>query len=227
MRQNPIDRHTVHIPSRGASLPGDLAVPAGALGLVIFAHGSGSSRLSPRGVMVAGRLNDAGLATLLFDLLTPTEAMDKDNVYSIPLLAARLQTATEWAHQNRETSALPIGYFGASTGAAAALWAAADQRSGVRAVVSRGGRPDLARSRLPDVTAPTLLIVGGRDPVVLELNRGAMRQLRCEARLRIVPGAAHLFEEPGALEMVANVAAAWFGRHLGGDVRGTAQLEQA
>jgi putative phosphoribosyl transferase len=194
-------------------LAGDLTLPAGAKGVVVFAHGSGSSRHSPRNQSVARRLNRAGLATLLLDLLTRDEELDRARVFDIPLLAGRLAAATRWLRADAETARLPAGYFGASTGAAAALWAAADD-SDVRAVVSRGGRPDLAAGRLPSVQAPTLLIVGGADDVVLGLNRGAAAEMRCLAELVVVPGATHLFEEPGALEQVADQAAGWFLRHL-------------
>jgi putative phosphoribosyl transferase len=194
------------------SLPGDLRLPEGAGGLVLFAHGSGSSRASPRNVQVARTLNEAGLGTLLFDLLTRDESLDRALVFDIPLLADRLLAATWWARQ--ELPGPPIGYFGASTGAGAALWAAAEPGNDIRAVVSRGGRPDLAADRLPDVAAPTLLIVGGADPQVLELNRLAHRELRCPNELAVVAGAGHLFEEPGALERVAALASTWFARHL-------------
>jgi len=208
-----IARRDVEVASADVVLPGSLAVPAEPTGVVVFAHGSGSSRLSPRNEQVAGKLNGAHLATLLFDLLTAEEALDRRNVFDIELLARRLESATTWVAQDAEVSHLPVGYFGASTGAAAALWAAAaDMR--VRAVVSRGGRPDLARRRLTAVRAPTLLIVGGFDPVVLSLNESASELLRCECELRIVPGATHLFEEPGALETVAELARDWFAEYL-------------
>jgi dienelactone hydrolase len=198
----------------GVELPGDLSVPAAALGVVVFAHGSGSSRLSPRNLHVAEELNRAGLATLLFDLLSEEEAVERANVFDIPLLARRLQAATQWLAEQREGS-LPLGYFGASTGAAAALWAAASWELDVRAVVSRGGRPDLAASRLRLVRAPTLLVVGGVDAYVLELNRAALAELEsCEHELVVVPGATHLFEQAGALERVAELATDWFVRHL-------------
>jgi len=196
-------------------LPGDLVVPEGAVGVVAFAHGSGSSRRSPRNVWVARRLNDAGMATLLFDLLTPDEAEDRANVFDIDLLAERLIGAERWLRDQPEVTARPVGFFGASTGAAAALVAAADLGDEVAAVVSRGGRPDLAGDALPRVSAPTLLIVGGADTQVLLLNREAERRMRCERRLEVVPGATHLFEEPGALEAVADLASGWFTRHLG------------
>ena len=179
-------------------------------GLVIFAHGSGSSRLSPRNTFVAIALRQSGLATLLFDLLTEPEAADRSNVFDIALLAERLGAATDWARRSEVTSALQIGYFGASTGAAAALVAAAQRGSDIAAVVSRGGRPDLAGAALGDVTAPTLLIVGGADTEVLALNRAALGRLRCEAKLEVVPRATHLFEEPGALESVVRLAQQWF-----------------
>jgi len=197
-------------------LRGDLTVPPGASGLVIFAHGSGSSRMSPRNRMVARRLEQAGFATLLFDLLSEQEEGRRDLVFDIPLLASRLEAVTRWARANPSTSALPIGYFGASTGAGAALWAASAAGEQVRAVVSRGGRPDLAADRLPGVHAATLLIVGSRDPEVLALNRRAAQLLRAPHRVEIVEGAAHLFEEPGTLEAVAGLAADWFRAHLAG-----------
>jgi putative phosphoribosyl transferase len=207
-------RDAVEIPADGARLAGDLRLPPRAGGLVIFAHGSGSSRLSPRNIQVASALNARGLATLLFDLLTEVEAADRENVFDIPLLATRLVAATDWARRGPDVGQLPIGYFGASTGAAAALCAAADLGDGIRAVVSRGGRPDLARERLGEVTPPTLLIVGGDDRGVLELNEAAVQALRCPHELAVVPGATHLFEEPGALERVAGLAGAWFTDHL-------------
>jgi predicted phosphoribosyltransferase/dienelactone hydrolase len=203
----------VAIPADGVTLPGELAVPGGPRGAVLFAHGSGSSRLSPRNRLVAGTLREAGLATLLFDLLTEPESADRRNVFDIALLASRLEAAHRWLQREPE-GALPVGYFGASTGAAAALWAAAGLGAEVRAVVSRGGRPDLAGPRLPLVGAPTLLIVGGLDDAVLDLNREAERQLVCEHALVVVPGATHLFEEPGTLERAAAHAARWFERHL-------------
>ena len=196
-------------------LPGLLDMPEGELhGLVIFAHGSGSSRLSPRNQFVARQLHARGLATLLFDLLTDDEALDRRNVFDIPLLARRLGEAIEWQRSLTEIARVPTGLFGASTGAAAALIAAATQGDRVSAVVSRGGRPDLAGPALPLVRAPTLLIVGGADHEVLELNREAAAQMTCEHALRVVPGATHLFEEPGTLETVAKVAADWLALHL-------------
>lgn len=197
-----------------SSLPGDLAVPARARGLVLFAHGSGSSRLSERNRWVARALQRQGLATLLFDLLTPIEAQDRHHVFDITLLGQRVQEATRWARQRADTAGLPVCLFGASTGAAAALVAAADRPQDIAAVVSRGGRPDLAQGHLHRVQAPTLLIVGGDDVDVLELNHWALGQLRCTKRLEVVPGATHLFEEPGALESVAALAAEWFLTHL-------------
>jgi pimeloyl-ACP methyl ester carboxylesterase len=203
---------SVILPPHGGE--GLLGLPASqARGIVLFAHGSGSSRLSPRNLHVAGVLQQTGLATLLFDLLTEAEAEDRGNVFDIPLLAERLDSATDWAGTWPATRGLALGLFGASTGAAAALVLAA-RRGEVRAVVSRGGRPDLAAEALPRVAAPTLLIVGGADRQVLELNRQARRHLRCLSRLGIVPGATHLFEEAGALEQVAALAQAWFRRHL-------------
>jgi putative phosphoribosyl transferase len=193
--------------------PGHLTVPAGSQGLVLFAHGSGSSRRSPRNQFVADQLETAGLATLRFDLLSDEEARDRVNVFDAELLAVRLLGATRWAREHPACSDLPIGYFGASTGAAAALLATAEDRT-VAAVVSRGGRPDLAEGRLSAVFAPTLLIVGGADPQVRDLNERAARRLRCEHRLVVIPGATHLFEEPGALEAVADHASSWFRHHL-------------
>lgn len=195
-------------------LPGILTVPQDARSIVLFAHGSGSSRLSPRNRYVAEVLHGGRLATLLFDLLDEQEADDRRNVFDIELLAERLGEATEWAARREETRDLPLGYFGASTGAAAALVAAAKCPERVGAVVSRGGRPDLAQGYLERVEAPTLLIVGGCDEQVIELNRSAMELLRCEKYLDIIPGATHLFPEPGALEQVAAYASEWFERHL-------------
>src|SRR2546421_1543959 len=208
-----VDKEVV-IPAEGRQLAGHLTIPAGARGLVVFAHGSGSGRHSPRNQAVARALNDAGLGTLLFDLLSPEEEADRANVFDIPLLAGRLGAAAAWLLDQDHARALPIGFFGASTGAGAALWAAAEPDSPVRAIVSRGGRPDLAGARLESLRAPTLLIVGGRDEAVLEMNRDAARHLTCEHRIEVVPGATHLFEEPGALEAVANLAARWFLEHL-------------
>jgi len=196
-------------------LEGILVVPADASGLVIFAHGSGSSRLSPRNSFVANALNDRGLATLLFDLLTEQEAADRANVFDIPLLGARVADAVQWARDSERTRSLKIGLFGASTGAAAALVAAEQMPEAVSAVVSRGGRPDLAHDALAQVRAPTLLIVGGADHVVIELNEQAFEKLGCKKKLEIVPGATHLFEEPGTLEQVIDLAGGWFNSHLG------------
>ncbi|HLE93661.1 MAG TPA: alpha/beta family hydrolase [Sulfuricaulis sp.] len=195
---------------------GMLALPSGAKGIVLFAHGSGSGRLSPRNNYVAGVLREHGVATLLFDLLTEAEDRIYENRFDIDLLTRRLLLATQWAGQQAATRELAIGYFGASTGAAAALKAAANLEPKIRAVVSRGGRPDLALDELPRVQAPTLLIVGGNDTAVIDLNRNAYRELRAEKELKIIPGATHLFEEPGTLEQVATVAARWFERHLTG-----------
>jgi putative phosphoribosyl transferase len=197
-----------------ALLAGDLTVGERPSGLVVFAHGSGSSRLSPRNRQVASTLAARGFATLLFDLLSPVEEADRANVFDIELLAGRLAAATRWARSDAEVGRLPVGYFGASTGAAAALCAAADLGGGISAVVSRGGRPDLAGDRLGAVTAPTLLIVGGNDWGVIELNEQAAEMLQCEHELAVVPGATHLFEETGALERVSELAADWFERHL-------------
>lgn len=196
------------------NLGGILAVPPDACGLVIFAHGSGSSRFSPRNTFVAETLQSRGFATLLFDLLTEREAMNRRNVFDIPLLGSRVAEAVSWATSHPDTAHLPIGLFGASTGAAAALVAAAEQPAEVKAVVSRGGRPDLAGQALFRVEAPTLLIVGGHDYEVIELNREAKAMMRCDSRLAIVPGATHLFEEPGTLEQVVDLAGGWFAEHL-------------
>lgn len=201
----------VAIDAAGVRLTGDLTVPAGALAVVMFAHGSGSSRHSPRNRLVAAALNEAGLGTLLFDLLTPAEEAHRSNVFDTETLAERLADATGWL---RGRFAGPIGYFGASTGAAAALRAAAAPDADIGAVVSRGGRPDLAGPLLPAVRAPTLLIVGGNDPLVIDLNREAEAALRAETRMEIVPGATHLFEERGALQQVADLARDWFVSHL-------------
>jgi putative phosphoribosyl transferase len=205
----------VVIPAAAVRLEGSLACPPQPAGIVLFAHGSGSSRHSPRNRYVAGVLHEAGFATLLFDLLTPAEDRDYAMRFDIPLLTSRLLAGTSWVGQQETSAALPIGYFGASTGAAAALAAAAEAGAGVGAVVSRGGRPDLAgASALARVTAPTLLIVGGEDTVVIDLNRDAYARLACTKTLTIVPGATHLFEEPGALEQVALHASHWFTRWL-------------
>ena len=195
-------------------LGGHLTLPDGATAVVVFAHGSGSSRHSPRNRYVAAVLNEAGLGTLLFDLLTAGEEHDRANVFDIDLLGRRLVDVTRWLRAQPAAGSLPIGYFGASTGAAAALWAATEPGADIAAVVSRGGRPDLAGQRLGAVMAPTLLIVGGDDDVVLDLNRRAQAQLRCESRLAVVPGATHLFEEPGTLQAAAGLARDWFTSHL-------------
>jgi putative phosphoribosyl transferase len=195
-------------------LAGDLVPPAPGRGLVLFAHGSGSGRLSPRNNFVARELERAGLGTLLFDLLTPEEAADRRNVFDIDLLAGRLALATDWLCERVETREAPMGYFGASTGAAAALVAASYADQPIGAVVSRGGRPDLARERARQVQAPVLLIVGSLDEDVLALNRQALAMLPGEKRLEIVEGAGHLFEEPGTLEQVVELARAWFATYL-------------
>jgi putative phosphoribosyl transferase len=195
-------------------LSGILGVRDDARGLVLFAHGSGSSRLSPRNQFVARELRRAGLGTLLFDLLQVDEEGDREKVFDIELLAERLQEAADWVRSEPQTQRFPLGYFGASTGAAAALVAAARQPAAVGAVVSRGGRPDLAGGYLKRVEAPTLLIVGGSDAAVLHMNEEALAVLTCPKQLAVVPGATHLFPEPGALEEVARLAAAWFAKHL-------------
>jgi putative phosphoribosyl transferase len=209
----------VQIQARRAVLSGNLTIPENAVALVLFAHGSGSSRHSPRNQFVARTLNDAGLATLLFDLLTQEEeAIDMrtgEHRFNIGLLAERLVQATTWAKQQEQTRNLRIGYFGSSTGGGAALVAAVEMPKDVGAIVSRGGRPDLASDALPKVQAPTLLIVGGNDDIVIELNEIARDQMRCEVKLEIVPGATHLFEEPGALEKVAKLASDWFINYIG------------
>jgi putative phosphoribosyl transferase len=208
----------VSIPALAASgsrisLPGQLALPETAHGLVLFAHGSGSSRTSPRNRFVAGVLHESWLGTLLFDLLTEQESLDRVNVFDIGLLAERLAAAIRFVASREQTAALPLGLFGASTGAAAALVAAAHEPR-VKAVVSRGGRPDMAGGALPRVSAPTLLIVGGHDTEVLALNRLALQEITVEKQLAVVPEATHLFEEPGTLEEAARLAAEWFARHL-------------
>jgi putative phosphoribosyl transferase len=210
----------VQIHAGRAVLSGTLDIPEGATALVVFAHGSGSSRHSPRNQFVARTLNNAGLATLLFDLLThEEEAIDtqtRELRFDIQLLAERLVHATKWAKQQEQTRNLRIGYFGSSTGGAAALAAAVEVPQDVVAVVSRGGRPDLAGEALPKVQAPTLLVVGGNDDIVIELNEQARDRIRCEVKLEIIPGATHLFEEPGALEKVAKLASDWFVNHVSG-----------
>jgi putative phosphoribosyl transferase len=213
-----VDEHPVRVTAESVTLEGDLTLPAGARGMVVFAHGSGSSRHSPRNRRVAAFLQQAGFATLLFDLLTADEeAVDVHTAhlrFDIGLLAGRLVGALDWLDRQNETRGLAVGCFGASTGAAAALVAAAERPEVVRAVVSRGGRPDLAAGALGRVRAPTLLIVGGADRPVIGLNERAMEQLNVEKQLVLVPGATHLFEEPGTLDEVARLAADWFRRHL-------------
>jgi len=203
---------TISIPPVG--LEGILDIPAGARGIVLFAHGSGSSRLSPRNNYVAEALRQVGLATLLFDLLSDEEAADRAKVFDIRLLAERLRHATDWVGEDTESGALRIGYFGASTGAGAALVADALSEAEIGAIVSRGGRPDLAEDALTKVRAPTLLIVGSLDTTVLELNQAALARLECEKRLAVVPSATHLFEEPGTLDQVIALAQKWFTDHL-------------
>jgi putative phosphoribosyl transferase len=204
----------VTIRSGRVRLDGYLGVPLSPLGVVVFAHGSGSGRFSPRNNFVARYLQHGKVATLLIDLLTPDEAEDRRKVFDIDLLADRVLLAKAWLEQDARTKGLGIGYFGASTGAGAALQAAARDPSSIQAVVSRGGRPDLAEAYLPSVTAPTMLIVGGDDEPVIEMNRAAYRLLSCPKRLVIVPGASHLFEEPSTLEQVAEHALAWFHQHV-------------
>jgi putative phosphoribosyl transferase len=209
----------VQIHSGRVILPGNLTIPENAIALVLFAHGSGSSRHSPRNQFVARTLHDSGLATLLFDLLTleeeATDIRTQEHRFNIVLLAERLVHATRWAKQQEQTRDLRVGYFGSSTGGGAALVAAAEIPQDVSAVVSRGGRPDLAGDALPEVQAPTLLIVGGNDDIVIELNEMARDRIRCEVKLEIVPGATHLFEEAGMLEKVAKLASDWFVSHIG------------
>ena len=205
----------VHIPVNGIELEGALVIPTNAQGVVLFAHGSGSSRHSPRNNFVAQVLHSAGMGTLLIDLLTAREDANYETRFDIDLLTWRLERATQWLMDQPQTKSLQVGYFGASTGAAAALQAAATFGSSIGAVVSRGGRPDLAMSALDGVQSPTLLIVGGLDDIVIDLNREAYGKLRVEKHLAIVPGATHLFEEPGTLQEVARLAADWFKTHLG------------
>lgn len=209
-----IESETTHTEVGTNRLPGILTIPKGATGIVLFAHGSGSSRLSPRNQHVAQVLQEAGLATLLFDLLDEVEAEDRRNVFEVPLLAQRLVEAAEWVLEHPDTQGLRLGFFGASTGAAAALVAETQLKGKVAAVVSRGGRPDMAERILGLVSAPTLLIVGGRDEAVIQMNQRAFEMLQCEKQLRIVDGATHLFPEPGALEQVAKLASQWFSQHL-------------
>ena len=213
-RDRAVDRRSTSIPVGDVTLAADLAIPAEPIGWVIFAHGSGSSRRSARNVRVANELEQAGIATLLFDLLTQEEELERRNVFDIELLARRLVAATRWLVDECDDERSPIGFFGASTGAAAALLAAAELNEEISAVVSRGGRPDLAWAALANVRAPTLLIVGGADRVVLDFNEAAAAQLTCPHELAVVPGATHLFEEPGALDEVARLASAWFTTHF-------------
>ncbi len=210
----PTRTEEVIVPSEYARSAGILAVPADSTAVIAFAHGSGSGRRSPRNRFVAEELNRAGFATMLVDLLTAEEEGDRARVFDIPLLAHRLVEVTHWLRTRPDVGGLPTGYFGASTGAGAALWAATEPGTEIAAVVSRGGRPDLAGSRLGSVRAPTLLIVGGDDKWVLEVNRESQLRMPCPSELDIVPGATHLFEEPGALEQVADLAVQWFHRHL-------------
>lgn len=209
----------VRVSAGEVELEGDLVLPSGVRGLVVFAHGSGSSRHSPRNRFVAGGLQDAGLGTLLLDLLTAeeeqTDIQTRELRFDIGMLAARLMKTKQWLEEQAETAGLGVGYFGSSTGGGAALVAAAREPGGVGAVVSRGGRPDLAGPALPRVRAPTLLIVGGMDTPVIEMNRSAMEQMEADVELEIVPGATHLFEEPGKLEAVTELARDWFTKHLG------------
>jgi pimeloyl-ACP methyl ester carboxylesterase len=204
----------VEIKLDGLVLKGNLSIPENAIGMVIFSHGSGSSRLSPRNNYVAKVLNEKGLATLLFDLLTEDEDRIYENRFNIDLITLRLIDVTQWVQNQKEGKDLVIGYFGASTGAASALRAAAFYKNDIGAVVSRGGRPDLAMQELNKVTAPTLLIVGGWDHQVIQLNEKAYQELKCHRKLEIVPEASHLFEEPGKLQQVADIAAAWFNKWL-------------
>jgi putative phosphoribosyl transferase len=204
----------VTVSSEAISRSGFLGVPAQSKGIVLFAHGSGSGRLSPRNRFVAQHLQQGGIGTLLIDLLTREEEEDRRNVFDIDLLADRVLMASAWLREHTGTNRLPLGYFGASTGAGAALQAAARASFRIGAIVSRGGRPDLAERFLPQVTAPTLLLIGGEDQPVIEMNRHAYRLLRCSKQLTIIPGATHLFEEPGTLEQVAEHALKWFQQHL-------------
>jgi putative phosphoribosyl transferase len=211
---NTLTEQQVKIPARGVTLEGNLVLPPSARAVVIFAHGSGSSRHSPRNRFVAGVLQDAGIGTLLFDLLTRDEDTVYENRFNIELLTERLKSATIWLRKQPQAAGFSLGYFGASTGTASALRAAAGLGKEIGAVVSRGGRPDMAYEALPRVQAPVLLIVGGSDFLVIELNRSAYDKITAEKRLEIVPGATHLFEEHGALEEVARLAADWFKKHL-------------
>lgn len=203
-------KKTINIEINSTNFDGELTIPENAVGLVLFAHGSGSSRFSPRNNYVAQILQKGGLATLLVDLLTKTEDLSYENRFNIELLAERLYLITEWLKENEETKDLKIGYFGASTGAAAAIKAAVKEKNEVAAVVSRGGRVDLADKQLPDLKVPTLLIVGGNDDFVIEVNEYAMKKIDCIKKLSIIPNATHLFEEPGTLEEVAKQTTDWF-----------------
>lgn len=214
MTKSDVIPRAIEIPSGSVKLAGILVVPRGARGVILFTHGTGSGRLSPRNTFVARVLQKAGFATLLFDLLTPEEENNRANVFDITLLAQRLGDATRWVQEQEETKMLPLGYFGASTGSAAAISAAAKLRHEIRAIVSRGGRPDLAADYLPMIKAPMLLIVGGNDEPVVAMNREAYELLAGEKNLVIIPGATHLFEEPGAMEQVAQLAAKWFVRFV-------------
>ena len=213
-QRHPMVEQAVTIRDGQTALDGTLAVSSGVNGIVVFAHGSGSGRFSPRNRSVAQHLQEGGIATLLIDLLMKDEESDRRNVFDIDLLADRVLMASGWLREDARTRQLPLGYFGASTGAAAALQAAARARFPIGAIVSRGGRPDLAERYLPQVTAPTLLLVGGEDFPVIEMNQQAYRLLRCSKQLTIIPGATHLFEEPGTLEDVAEQALKWFQRHF-------------
>lgn len=215
----------VEVRADSVTLAGHLKIPANATGMVVFVHGSGSSRHSPRNRYVADQLNNAGFGTLLFDLLTAQEELDRVNVFDVERLAGRLTAVTAWLRGQPVAAQMPLGYFGASTGAAAALWAAAEPAAGIDAVVSRGGRPDLAEARLSAVRSPSLLIVGSRDEVALGLNREAQEWLRCESRLAIVPGATHLFEEPGALQTVTRLAREWFAKWFSANERNTSYTD--
>jgi pimeloyl-ACP methyl ester carboxylesterase len=215
MSQSQVSRGIPHNVTIGPKqLKGILTIPEPVIGLVMFAHGSGSSRLSPRNTYVAEKLQDHAIATLLFDLLTEEEASDRRNVFHIPLLATRLEEALLWTREDPNTAALPVGLFGASTGSAAALVTAAQNPREIAAIVSRGGRPDMAGAALAQIQAPTLLIVGGADIGVLELNENAYAELKCTKHLHIVPDATHLFEEPGTLDEVVEAAGAWFTQHF-------------
>lgn len=208
----------VKIPVDVGRLDGMLTVPAEACGLVLFAHGSGSSHQSPRNKLIASTLQERGIATLLFDLLTPVEDSQFSNRFNVDLLTERLELATDWVRKQEGLADIAIGYFGASTGAAAALRAGGNRGEHIKAIVSRGGRPDLAGPGvLSQVKAPTLLLVGGRDTSVIALNREATAHMACEKQMRVIPGATHLFEEPGMLEQVSTQAADWFSEHLGGE----------